>query len=430
MTKFLFASFPVTGHVNPGLPIARELVARGHDVRWYSTHRFRRAIESTGARFVSFRRATPIDETRLSDLYPDRPASGLAQLQWDVKHIFIDSVRLQFADLVEELEREPADVIVGDNASVAAATIQERFGLQWAAYGVTVPGFSSRDTAPFGLALMPSSSAIGRLRNRLLTWINDRIVFRAAAEHHEFVRRELGLSYYGGGVFDFIRKADLILQGSVASFEYPRTDMPSQLRFIGATIPPVPADWTPPSWWGDLVGRQVVLVTQGTINNDYDQLIRPAIRALAGEDVLVVVTTGSRPPSDIGIDPLPDNVRVERFIPYARLMPKVDVLVTNGGFGSVQIALAHGVPIVAIGKTEEKPELINRINWSRVGVGLKLLVPTETQVRDAVTRVLTNPSYAIRAASIRHEMAGLDAPVRAADLLEELVQQESLAVSA
>jgi MGT family glycosyltransferase len=430
MTKFLFASFPVTGHINPGLPIARELVARGHDVRWYSTHRFKRAIESTGARFVPFRRATPIDETRLSELYPERPSSGLAQLQWDVKHIFIDSVRGQFADLVEELEREPADVIVGDNASVAAATIQERFNLQWAVYGVTVPGFSSRDTAPFGLALMPSSSPIGRLRNRLLTWINDRIIFRAAAKHLALVRRELGLSYYGGGVFDFVRSADLILQGSVASFEYPRTDMPPQLRFVGATIPPVPADWTPPSWWGDLVGRQVVLVTQGTINNDYDQLIRPAIRALAAEDVLVVVTTGSRPPSEIDIEPLPDNVRVERFIPYARLMPKIDVLVTNGGFGSVQIALAHGVPIVAIGKTEEKPELINRINWSRVGIGLKQLMPTETQVRDIVTRVLTNPSYAIRAASIRHEMAGLDAPVRAADLLEQLIRQESLAVSA
>lgn len=38
MSRFLFAPMPFTGHVNPGLPIARELVARGHDVRWYSTY--------------------------------------------------------------------------------------------------------------------------------------------------------------------------------------------------------------------------------------------------------------------------------------------------------------------------------------------------------------------------------------------------------
>lgn len=430
MTKFFFASFPVTGHMNPGLPIARELVARGHDVRWYSTHRFKRAIEATGARFVPFRRATPIDETRLGDLYPDRPASGLAQLQWDIKNIFVDSLRGQFADVADELQQEPADVIVGDNASVVACAIHDHLQLPWAVYGVTVPAFSSRDTAPFGLALMPSSSPLGRLRNRALTWINDRVLFREATKHHATIRRHLGLREDNRGIFDFVRRADLILQGGVASFEYPRTDMPPQLRFVGATIPAAPSDWTPPSWWNEMNGRQVVLLTQGTINNDYEQLIRPAIRALANEDVFVVVTTGSRPPSDVEIDPLPSNVRVERFIPYAKLMPKVDVLVTNGGFGSVQIALAHGVPVAVFGKTEEKPEIANRVNWSRVGIGMKVLQPAEAQIRDVVTRVLTNPSYAIRASSIRHEMAGLNAPVCAADLLEELVQQEALAVSA
>lgn len=82
---------------------------------------------------------------------------------------------------------------------------------------------------------------------------------------------------------------------------------------------------------------------------------------------------------------LPWNVRVERFIPYAQLMPKVDVLLTNGGFGSIRIALAHGVPIVSIGKR----------------------IPTETQIRNAVSDVLEIPTYAARAEALRYEMAGL-----------------------
>ena len=65
-------------------------------------------------------------------------------------------------------------------------------------------------------------------------------------------------------------------------------------------------------------------------------------------------------------------------------MPHVDLLLTNGGYGSIQIALAHGVPVVAIGKTEEKPEIANRVNYAGVGIGLKVLIPTETQIRDAV----------------------------------------------
>ncbi len=395
-------------------------MARGHDVRWYSTPRFRRAIEAAGARFVPYRQAVPLDEERLADLFPGRPEGGLRQLQYDVEKIFVDSQPGQLRDLEIELDGEPADVVVGDSGAAVASLLHERHGIPWAVYGISVIPFSSRDTAPFGLALMPSRSPLGRLRNRVLNALVNRVIFGKANRRNRDVRRQLGVSPLPGGIFDFARQADLYLQGSAPSFEYPRTDMPANMRFIGASIPRPPADWTPPAWWGDLRGRRVVLVTQGTINNDFDQLIRPAIRALAGEDVLVVVTTGSRPAADVAIDPLPPNVRVERFIPYGHLMPYVDVLLTNGGYGSIQIALAHGVPVVAIGKTEEKPEIANRVAWSGVGIGLKVMTPTHDQVRDAVRRALEVPDYRLRAEAVAAEMSGLDAAMRAADLLEEL----------
>lgn len=423
--RYLFAPIPLTGHVNPGLPIAKALVARGHDVRFYSTARFKRAIESIGARWVPVRHAMQIDEENL-DIFPDRPAEGIAQLRYDLKHLFIDFIRGALVDLEEELRREPADVIVGDSTSAVVEAVCERSGIPWAVYGISVLAMSSKDTAPFGLALPPSSTLLGRLRNKALYWLVDRVIFREANDYNERVRRELGLPPLGCSIFDFAKKADLYLQGSVPSFDYPRTDLPENLHYIGASIPQPPADWTPPSWWPELQTQRVVLVTQGTINNDFDQLIRPAIRALAEENVLVVVTTGSRPAEDVELDPLPSNVRVERFIPYAHLMPYVDLLLTNGGYGSIQIALSHGVPIVAIGKTEEKPEIANRIEWSGVGIGLKVRIPTEAQIRAAITRVFTTPTYAARAEAMRYELAGLDAAESGADLLEELVGAESL----
>src|SRR5689334_13302570 len=116
--RYLFAPIPVTGHVNPGLPIARELARRGHDVRWYSSPRFKRAIESIGARYIPLRTALPVDEERFDAMFPDRPAEGgIAQMQFDLKNIFIEFIRGALADLETELRREPADVIVADNAS-------------------------------------------------------------------------------------------------------------------------------------------------------------------------------------------------------------------------------------------------------------------------------------------------------------------------
>ncbi|HEX6178412.1 MAG TPA: nucleotide disphospho-sugar-binding domain-containing protein [Thermoanaerobaculia bacterium] len=421
MSRYVFAVFPVTGHVNPGLPIAAELVTRGHDVRWYSTPRFQRSIEGIGARFVPFRDAIAIDEERADEMFPARPKGGLAQLRFDIENLFVEPVRAQTRELLAELRREPADVLVGDNTAAVNGMVKMLTGTPWAIYGISPLSIPSTDTAPFGLALDPSSSPFGRLRNRLLYRLVDKLIFKRANELHEEIRAEFGLPRFGRTLFDFPRDADLYLQGSAPSFEYPRTDMPEQIRFVGASVPPVPAGWKRPSWWRELEsGRKVVLLTQGTINNDYDQLIRPAIRALAGEEALIIVTTGSHPVEDVKIDPLPPNIRVERFVPYAALMPHVDLLVTNGGYGSIQIALRHGVPVVAIGKTEEKPEIVNRVEWSGVGRGIKVRIPSARQIRTLVREVLDEPAYRVRAEIVRDEMAGLHAARTSADLLEEL----------
>jgi UDP:flavonoid glycosyltransferase YjiC (YdhE family) len=418
MSRYLFAPMPFTGHVNPGLPIARELVARGHDVRFYSTLRFKRAIEQTGARFVPVRKALPLDEERF-DMWPDRPSSGLAQLRFDIKNTFVEFVRGALADLEQELLREPADVVVGDNSSAVVEAVYQRFGIKWALYGMSVLSLSSRDTAPFGLSLPPSSTLLGRLRNKLLYWLVDNVIFREATQHNNRLRADLGLPPLGRSIFDFGKQADLYLQSGIPEFDYPRTDLPENVRFIGAAIPEPPAGWKQPAWWGELGKQRVILVTQGTINNDFDQLIRPAIRALANENVLVIVTTGSRPAEEVAME-LPSNVIVERYVPYKHLMPHVDLLLTNGGFGSIQIALAHGVPVVAIGKSEDKAEIANRVERAGVGVGLKVLVPTEAQIREAVTRVLYYPQYISRAAEFRRHLGNLNAARIGADLLEDL----------
>ena len=81
---------------------------------------------------------------------------------------------------------------------------------------------------------------------------------------------------------------------------------------------------------GDLDGRTVVHVTQGTQNIDPSDLIRPAVEALADRDVIAVVATGV-PGRDELPFAVPANVRVAGFLPYAALLPRVDLLVTNGG---------------------------------------------------------------------------------------------------
>jgi UDP:flavonoid glycosyltransferase YjiC (YdhE family) len=150
----------------------------------------------------------------------------------------------------------------------------------------------------------------------------------------------------------------------------------------------------------------------------------PAIRALADQPVLVIATTGDSPRAAVSAlgGTVPANVRLEQFVPYAELMPHVDALVTNGGYGTVQQALSNGVPIVVAGATEDKPEVAARIAWSGAGIRIRSQSPAPGQLAGSVRSVLEQPRFRERAAAIAKAMREYDAPSTAATLLEDLAR--------
>jgi UDP:flavonoid glycosyltransferase YjiC (YdhE family) len=182
------------------------------------------------------------------------------------------------------------------------------------------------------------------------------------------------------------------MQPTIPALEHFRSDLPANVRFIGMIPADVPRDWVAPPFWHELDGtRPVVHVTQGTIANAKPELIAPALEGLAQEDVLVVVATGGRDPAALGLTQVPANARVARFLSYAELLPKTSVMLSNGGYGGVQMALAEGVPVAVAGTTEDKPEVAMRVACSGAGLDLKTSTPSPAQVRNAVRTLLDEP---------------------------------------
>jgi UDP:flavonoid glycosyltransferase YjiC (YdhE family) len=212
----------------------------------------------------------------------------------------------------------------------------------------------------------------------------------------------------------------LYLAGTVPSFEYPRCDLPPQVHFVGPLLAPRSSDFVPPNWWSELEGTQpVVLVTQGTVATALEDLVIPALQALADEEVLVIGTTGGVKTEALSV-PIPANARVETFIPFSYLLPYVDVMVTNGGFNGVQMALANGVPLLVAGRTEDKPEICARVAWSRVGIDLKTKSPRPDQIRQAVNKLLVDQRYKTRVKAFQTEMSQYRSSEIAVRLLEQL----------
>ena len=162
----------------------------------------------------------------------------------------------------------------------------------------------------------------------------------------------------------------------------------------------------------------MIPVNQGTEATNLDDLVLPTITGLRDQPVLVIAV----PVRKGQLGELPSNVRAEPFIPFDCLLPHVDVMVSNGGYGGTQMALAHGIPLVLAGETEDKMEVAARVEWTGAGTNLRKQRPSPDQVRSAVQEVLANPRYRENAEAIQADFAKYDALTRASEVLESLAR--------
>lgn len=404
MSAVLLCSTPVHGHVTPLLAVAHHLSQRGHRVRFLSGAKYRDVIEATGAEFLPLPAEADYDDTDMDAAFPERVGlKGPAGIRHDISEIFLRPALSQLSAVKAALSAEPTDAVLVEPMFMGTlGLVREARNARPAiiSLGIIPLGLSSPDTAPYGLGVTPMRGPLGRLRNSMLRFLAQKVIFGGVQKEAE----QLILAATGEPLEGFFMNgqasADAIVQFSVPGFEYPRSTLPSNVHFVGPLSRTVPSSCDLPAWWGELDGsRPVAHVSQGTVaNRDYSQLIEPAIAGLAGEDVLVVVSTGGRPVETLQ-SPLPANVRVASYLPHDKLLPLTDVFVSNGGYGGVHYALEHGVPLVVAGKTEDKAEVTARVGWSGVGVNLATNTPKPEQVRRAVRRVLADGSF--RAASAR-----------------------------
>jgi UDP:flavonoid glycosyltransferase YjiC (YdhE family) len=421
MYRFLFTTGTGTGHVNPVLPVAHTLVERGHQVVWITGQADRAKVEATGARFHPFPEAIDTSLVGIYEFFPDyAEARGLEKTRIMIKQMFLDPCSAELEVIDSILLEFPADVLVSDVAILAPYFKSEMGGPPSALISFVPLALPSRDTAPYGLGVVPGDSWLGSVRNRVLNFVGHRILLRDVTQHANSIRAELGLvpldKPFLRAMFEL---PDLVICLTTPAFEYPRSDLPDSVHFVGPVFPKLDTGFEPPSWWQDL-GRSepVILVNQGTEATDLEDVVLPTIRGLEDEPVLVIAV----PVQEGQLGDLPGNVRAEPFVPFDRLMPHVDVMVSNGGYGGTQMALAHGIPLVVAGETEDKMEVAARVEWSGTGINLRTQRPSPEQIRRAVKKVRTNPRYRENARAMQADFARYDGPTRACELLESLAQ--------
>jgi UDP:flavonoid glycosyltransferase YjiC (YdhE family) len=86
------------------------------------------------------------------------------------------------------------------------------------------------------------------------------------------------------------------------------------------------------------------------------------------------------------------------------------------------MALAHGVPIVSAGLTEDKEEVSANVQWSCAGIDLRTNQANAEMLRRAARQILHSELYRNRARKLAEEYAQHDVEAEVLDLLGACVE--------
>jgi MGT family glycosyltransferase len=401
---------PTPGHVNPLLSIARHLHDQGNTIIVNTADVFRAQVEAEGLRFVPLKGLANFDYRIFNKflLEGQTLAPGPEEMTHNIKHVFGDAMLPQCDGIRAIMSRERVDLILTDFLFFGVFPLllgPRKRRPPIISVSVSPIVLSSFDASPFG----PATTTEER-RRCLEANVQLQDDLEPAHDYLNNLLYAAGCRPLPGFFLDCIyTMPDLLLQLSVDALEFPRSDMPDHIKFVGPVLPRASSKPRLPEWWREIdQSKPVVLVTQGTVaNSDLSELIGPTLEGLSSEEVTVVAATGR--PDGAFTDPVPANARVVSFVPFVEILPRVDAFVTNGGFGAVNQALSMGVPLVIAGDTEDKAFVAARVAWTGAGISLGTSRPSQEQVRRAVREVLRNPRYYAKAHQLKDHFAQYEA---------------------
>ena len=421
MARILVASLPFAGHVVALSAVAAELVRRGHDVVAYTGAKHQHPFADAGATWLPWAEATDFDDADLAATFPKvGDGKGLRGGRANMEYVLMGTAVGQVNDI---LAAAPYDLIVADQLAFGAGVAALATGIPWATVDVTPLSLISRDLPAPAMPWLPATGRLGRARDAVARALVQAVGRVALDPQLNKLRAQFGVGPVPPGrLLDSTYSTELVLAQGVPGLDYPRGDLPPYVHFVGrlASPPRAGAAVELPPWWPELAAaRAVVHVTQGTVDTGPDDLLKPAIAALADQEVLVVCTTGGVDPAALG--PLPANVRTAVFVPHDLLLPEVDVMVTNGGWGGVLAAIQAGVPLVVGGGSLDKPEVARRVGWSGAGINLRTGAPKPARIAHAVREVMSQPRFRSRAEELGGALSAAGGAHKAGDLLDRLL---------
>ena len=365
MSTILFVTVDAGGNVPPAIAIGRELLTRGHRVRFLGHERQRVSLQTAGFEFTAFRRMPHWEPTR---------AKSVPRAIADLLHISTNPGLGQ--DLIDLINEDPADLVVIDCMLLSVLKAANTAGHKHAVLFHTYYKFWTSDwvKGPIG--------GLARLKG-----LNARTLWA---------------------------QADLELVVSDQTLD-PAGKSASPSRVWSGVV----EHGTPRAV--DPTAQPLVLVSLSTISwPGQDDAYRHILTALANLPLRAIVTTG--PAMDPDELSAPANVEVLAFARHDKIMSTATAVIGHGGHSTTMAALAHDLPLIIMPMHPaiDQPMIARTVADAGAGIRLSRKASPEDIAR-ALTTLLETESFAAAAAVIGQRLRAGDGARVAADRLLELL---------
>ena len=403
MARIVFLSVPAYGHLNPVLPIVRELVRRGHEVTVFDEPPFAPVIEATGAKFVAYPPVMSMEDMSAVLMGGDLMATF---------ELFLRSSPALHEFCYQTLKRNKPDILVADGVALWGETVGRALRVP---HVITSPFFAyelgrNQGEGEFRASL---GSFLRSLPALVVGWI------RIALKGVWFLPLHWPIQPVRG---------DLTLMLTSRELHPPSPIFDRKgWAFVGAMIDP--ATRLDNFDFSQLDGRPLIYISLGTLIFGKTDFYERCMQALANFPGQVLLSVGRG--TDLGrFANAPRNFIVAQSFPQLEVLQRASLFVTPAGLNSLHEALWFGVPMVAVPQHFE--QLHNAEAMSTRGAGITL--PAETsggvvspdELRQAVDTVFADlETYKRTALKLGESLKAAGGFVAAADLIEQMGKKRS-----
>lgn len=401
------------GDLHPMLALALELKRRGHRVTVASTAYYREKVVGLAIGFRALRpNWDPTDQELIAQC--EDLKSGPEVL---FRRLILPHLHATYDDLAAAVAG--ADMMIAGELVYAAPLVAEKLGLRWASVILSPTSFFSAHD-PSLLVNIPN---VYRLRKA--GWMLNRAIleFGKLVSRHWWkpvrqLRRELGLRVQCDPILKDKFSPELVLALFSRSLAQAQPDWPKQTLQPGFVY----FDRGGTEDYPDLedflaAGDAPIVFTLGSTavhnpGNFYEASVAAA-RQLGRRAVLL----GAKQQSLVGWA----EVLALPYAPYSRIFPHAAAIVHQGGSGTTGQALRSGRPELIVPYGWDQPD--NGARLERLGVGLCLArsVYSAESATAVLSRLLTEPGFAARAAEAGARIQREDALLLACDAIEAVV---------